>query len=56
LLWSPRQVCLPATELQTGRNLVRLRVYTSLDRSFEGQWFDPVEHTLRDVQCRESPP
>ncbi|MDQ2798822.1 MAG: hypothetical protein M3Y13_04160 [Armatimonadota bacterium] len=50
LLWSPRQVCLSPPEIKAGRNLVRLRVYTSLLRAFEGQWFDSAEHARRDVQ------
>lgn len=49
LLWSPRQVSLSQTEIKAGPNIVRLRVYTSLIRAFEGQWFDPAEHVLRDV-------
>ena len=28
---------------------VALRVYTTLIRSFEGQWFDTVAHAYRDV-------
>lgn len=53
LPWSPYALQLPTAELREGDNVLRLRVYTTLIRAFEGQWFDPVEHRSRDV--REGP-
>ena len=32
-----------------GENLLRIRFYTALIRSFEGQWFDYEAHRYRDV-------
>jgi hypothetical protein len=48
-LWSPRQVVVPTSALRTGENLLRTRVYTTLIRPFEGQWFDYDAHCQRDV-------
>jgi hypothetical protein len=39
----------PASQLRIGENRLLARVYTSLIRSFEGQWFDYISHTYRDV-------
>jgi len=49
VLWEPRQVEVPTSVLRVGENLLRLRVYTTLIRSFEGQWFDYDAHRYRDV-------
>lgn len=47
--WEPRLVMLPASRLRVGRNMLETRVYTTLVRSFEGQWFDYAAHTYRAV-------
>lgn len=49
LPWSPRQALLPPGMLRLGSNALRIRVYTSLGRAFEGQSFDPIEHRYRDI-------
>jgi hypothetical protein len=49
MLWSPYQALVPTHELRRGRNELRIRVYTSLIRSFEAQTFDIPEHTYRDI-------
>ncbi len=49
LAWEPRALELPATELRPGRNRVRIRVYTTLIRAFEAQWFDTSAHCYREV-------
>jgi len=48
-LWQPRRVCLKTAELKTGANQLRVRVYTTLARAFEGQWFDARRHAYLDV-------
>ncbi len=48
--WSPRLVQVDAAELRRGPNDLRLRVYTTLIRSFEGQFFDVATHAYRDVR------
>ncbi|MBN1219246.1 MAG: hypothetical protein JXM69_09990 [Anaerolineae bacterium] len=50
VLWQPRCVKLSAHHLVTGENILKTRVYTTLIRSFEGQWFDYQSHTYRDVE------
>jgi hypothetical protein len=52
VLWEPRCVQLPRHHLQTGVNTVTTRVYTTLIRAFEGQWFDYGAHRYRDVSER----
>ncbi len=49
LLWSPYRVLVPTRELRSGSNTLRIRVYTTLIRSFEGQTFDILAHTYRDI-------
>ena len=49
VLWEPRQIEVPTSVLRVGENLLRIRVYTALIRSFEGQWFDYEAHRYRDV-------
>ncbi|MFP4026727.1 MAG: hypothetical protein ACLFWL_02945 [Candidatus Brocadiia bacterium] len=49
LLWEPRRCLVPAGELQEGENLMQLRVYTTLIRSFEGEFFDEENHENRPV-------
>ncbi len=49
LAWEPRSLMLPVTELRPGHNEVRVRVYTTLIRAFEGQWFDYDAHCYREV-------
>jgi hypothetical protein len=36
-------------DLRMGENQVRVRVYTTLIRSFEGQWFDTAAHCYREI-------
>jgi hypothetical protein len=49
LPWSPRRCLVRRAELRCGRNAVRVRVYTTLIRAFEGQWFDVECHRYRSV-------
>ncbi len=49
LPWIPRVAMLDRKDLRTGENQVRVRVYTTLIRSFEGQWFDTAAHCYREV-------
>lgn len=49
VLWEPRCVQLSRHRLRAGANTVRTRVYTTLIRAFEGQWFDYGAHRYRDV-------
>ena len=49
VLWQPRQLTLHASQLKAGQNALRVRVYTTLIRSFEGQWFDYERHEYRGV-------
>jgi hypothetical protein len=49
LIWQPRCVKLSTEYLNAGENILRTRVYTTLIRSFEGQWFDYETHQVRDV-------
>jgi hypothetical protein len=43
-LWSPRLLKVSRNELRTGANTLRIRVYTTLIRAFEGQRFDYEQH------------
>jgi len=47
--WQPRCVKLPTRYLIVGENILKTRVYTTLIRSFEGQWFDYESHRYRDI-------
>jgi len=47
--WSPYYILVPLSKLRAGHNDLKIRVYTTLIRSFEGQWFDIDEHCYRDV-------
>jgi hypothetical protein len=49
VLWQPRHLKFPVDRLHVGNNTLRTRVYTTLIRSFEGQWFDYHRHEYRDV-------
>jgi hypothetical protein len=49
LPWSPYRTLVASAEFVRGVNRLRIQVYTSLIRAFEGQWFDPVSHTYRDI-------
>ena len=49
LLWSPYTCTIPRDILTTGENTIKIRVYTSLIRSFEGQHFDHETHTYHDI-------
>ena len=40
---------MPTDFLQVGANEVRIRVYTSLIRSFEGQRFNHIAHRQEDI-------
>lgn len=50
VLWEPRKICISTSDLKVGRNELRVRVYTSLSRAFNGQSFDPVGHTYCAVE------
>ena len=47
--WQPRCIRLSTEYLTAGKNILNTRVYTTLIRSFEGQWFDYATHQVRDV-------
>ena len=50
--WSYAIVCallVSSGELKRGWNDLRVRVHTTLIRSFEGQWFDTDGHCYREV-------
>ncbi len=49
LAWEPRCLELPASDLMAGRNQARVKVYTTLIRAFEGQWFDYEAHCYREI-------
>ena len=49
VLWTPRRACYPASSLRVGANRLLTRVFTSLIRSFEGEWFDYDIHAHRAV-------
>jgi hypothetical protein len=49
VVWQPRCVRLSTEYLSAGENILNTRVYTTLIRSFEGQWFDYATHQVRDV-------
>lgn len=49
VLWQPRCLELPAGYLRRGSNEIVVRVYTTLARAFEGQWFDYRAHEYRQV-------
>jgi hypothetical protein len=49
ILWQPRCVRLSTEYLRAGENTLHTRVYTTLIRSFEGQWFDYESHRVREV-------
>ncbi len=42
--WGPYEVVIERSELNPGRNVLILHVFTTLIRSFEGQEFDPLQH------------
>jgi len=50
LLWSPYTCPIPRDILTEGENILKIRVYTSLIRSFEGQRFDHETHTYHDIE------
>jgi hypothetical protein len=43
-LWSPRLIKMNRDELRPGNNALRIRLYTTLIRAFEGQRFDYAQH------------
>ncbi|MGC9521197.1 MAG: glycosyl hydrolase [Anaerolineae bacterium] len=49
VLWEPRRIVVPTTNLHAGTNELQVTVYTTLIRAFEGQWFDYEAHQYRDV-------
>ena len=55
VLWEPRRLLVARSELRAGMNRLRTRVYTTLCRSFEGQWFDPATHRYRGVEQDPEP-
>ena len=48
VLWEPRCLTVEAGQLRVEENELSVRVYTSLSRAFEGQWFDHRAHEHRD--------
>ena len=51
-LWTPRLICPAPSELRAGKNEIRIRIYTTLLRAFEGQWFDSATHRTIDIKAR----
>ena len=49
LAWEPRCLELASAELRSSKNEVRVKVYTTLIRAFEGQWFDHDAHCYREI-------
>ncbi|HSV27664.1 MAG TPA: glycosyl hydrolase [Sedimentisphaerales bacterium] len=49
LPWVPRVALVDRSDLRTGENRLRVRVYTTLIRSFEGQWFNTAAHCYREI-------
>lgn len=49
VVWQPRRVKLSTDYLVAAENILKTKVYTTLIRAFEGQWFDYETHTYRDV-------
>jgi hypothetical protein len=49
VVWQPRRVKTSTSYLSEGENTLSTRVYTTLSRAFEGQWFDYRTHQVRDV-------
>jgi hypothetical protein len=47
--WIPRVAMLEAGELKAGTNQIIVRAYSTLIRSFEGQWFDVASHSYRGI-------
>ncbi len=47
--WSPWRAPLAGSLLRAGENALRIRVYTTLIRAFEGTWFDIPNHVYREV-------
>jgi len=54
--WSPYRAVFPSAYLRTGGNVLIIRVYTTLIRCFEGQWFDIAAHCYREVGSGEVVP
>ena len=52
-LWEPRIIRFPPGSLRVGTNECVLHVYTTLIRSFEGEWFDEERHATRPVEEEE---
>ena len=49
VLWSPYRALISTSEVREGVNSLALRVYTTLIRSFEGQYFDIENHKYCEV-------
>jgi hypothetical protein len=49
VLWQPRCLKIATQQLHVGKNILNIRVYTTLIRSFEGQWFDYEQHIYREI-------
>jgi len=48
LLWNPRVFTMPVAMLQKN-NAIRIRVYTTVSRVFDGEYFDYREHKYKNV-------
>ena len=51
VLWQPRCMELATRHLCQGENRLTVKVYTTLVRAFEGQWFDYRAHEYRQVKA-----
>jgi hypothetical protein len=47
--WMPYASVMDSDELRAGANQIRVRAYSTLIRSFEGQWFDVASHSYRAI-------
>jgi len=51
--WSPYRAVVEGSALRAGENALRVRVYTTLIRPFEGAWWDIPGHVYRSVETGE---
>ena len=47
--WAPRKLRIPSSELRHGINTCRIRQFSTLGRSFDGQRWIAAEHRLEDI-------
>lgn len=53
VLWQPRVIRIAAKTLRAGTNRMRIKVYTTLIRAFEGAYFDEESHFYRRLSSDE---